>query len=145
MIELGPEKLTIFIESKNGSINSYPVMEKWEEPYMNKFAQIVCSTINSNDGINGCKILEIGYGMGISAKYIDKYISEKDFIGDKHEHIIIECNEELFDNSLLYANSHKNIIKHNIIPIYGFYENITKNFEKESFDGILFDAILLKR
>jgi|HubBroStandDraft_5_1064220.scaffolds.fasta_scaffold210196_2 guanidinoacetate N-methyltransferase len=124
---LTSHKLTMFIQSSDGTINSYPVMEKWEEPYMNKLAQIVCT-----HSLNG-KILEIGYGMGISARYIDQY--------DLKEHVIIESNKELYENCLLYAKTGK---KMNITPIYGCYEDVVKNLEKESFDGILFDAYSTK-
>src|SRR3990167_7553369 len=52
-----------------------PVMEDWETPYMKDLADVATA--------KGGVILEIGYGMGISAKFIQKYKIKK--------HIIIEA------------------------------------------------------
>ncbi len=46
------------ILTENGST----IMMSWEHPVMKQHAEIVCK--------NGGDILEIGFGMGISAQYI---------------------------------------------------------------------------
>ena len=97
-----------------------PVMESWEEPYMEELANI--ATMN-----NG-KVLEIGYGLGISASYIQK--------SNAKEHHIIEANNNVFKKLTDFSKNSK-------IKIYtykGLWQNQIKNINKNSFDGILYDT-----
>ena len=96
-----------------------PVMEKWEEPYMKELANIVTS--------NGGKILEVGFGMGISARYIQEHEIE--------EHIIIEANADVFVKLEEFAQQ----AKHKVTPIFGFWQDVVDSLPNDSFDGILFD------
>ena len=65
------EKLEIF---------GRPIMEKWEDPYMKELANIATS--------NGGKILEVGFGMGISARYIQEHEIEEDIIIEGNADVI---------------------------------------------------------
>ena len=72
--------------SKNTlTIDGYQVMQRWEYPYMADLAKIVST--------NGGSVLEIGFGMGISAGYIQK---------DKKvaKHTIIECHPQVAARAL---------------------------------------------
>jgi guanidinoacetate N-methyltransferase len=62
------------------TIAGHPVMEDWEDSYMRELAQIATA--------NGGIILELGFGLGLSASYIQQQPIDK--------HIIIEANEEVF-------------------------------------------------
>ncbi|MBD2525712.1 class I SAM-dependent methyltransferase [Nostoc sp. FACHB-133] len=106
------EKLEIF---------GHPVMEKWEAPYMKELANIVT--------FNGGKILEVGFGLGISARYIQEHEIE--------EHIIIEANAEVFVKLEEFAQQ----AKHKVTPIFGFWQDVVDSLPNDSFDGILFDSV----
>jgi len=101
-------------------IFGHPVMESWEEPYMKKLAEIATSK-------NG-KILEVGFGLGISAKHIQQNIIS--------EHHIIEANNFVYEKLLIFAEN----ANHRVFSYLGFWEDIVKNMQDESFDGILFDT-----
>ncbi len=113
-----------FYTNKDLKISGHPVMEDWETNYMELLAKI-CTK-------NGGKILEVGFGMGISASFIQEQPIEG--------HQIIEANSDVFSYAKLWQNDVK--IKTNII--LGFWEDLTKNMQDESFDGILFDTYPLK-
>lgn len=105
------------------SIDRFQVMQRWEEPYMAKLASIVTK--------NGGRILEVGFGMGISAKYIQK--SNK-----IQSHIIIECHPDII--KFACKKFKKQIIVGRLTIINGFWEDILPFFKNNSFDGILFDS-----
>ena len=105
------EKLEIF---------GRPVMEKWEEPYMRELANIVTS--------NGGKMLEVGFGLGISARYIQEHEIE--------EHTIIEGNAGVFVKLEEFAKQ----AKHKVTPIFGLWQDVMDSLPNDSFDGILFDV-----
>ncbi len=56
-------------------------MSGWEKPYMRKLAEI--ATANAKQG----RILELGFGLGISAGFIQE--------NAPYEHVIIEMNREI--------------------------------------------------
>jgi len=97
------------------------VMEKWEEPYMKELANIVTS--------NGGKILEVGFGLGISARYIQEH--------EIDEHIIIEGNADVF----VKLEEFEQQAKHKVTPIFGLWQDVVDSLSNDSFDGILFDTI----
>lgn len=103
-----------FIEFKD---NHEQVMHNWEDKIMLKKAEWVCG--------NGGDILELGFGMGISANYIQKHDINSHTICEIHPDIINRINEWKKD-------------KNNVIVLEGdWYENI-KNMG--TYDGILFDT-----
>eukprot|EP00747_Dinoflagellata_sp_TGD_P170805 gnl/TRDRNA2_/TRDRNA2_203319_c0_seq1.p1 gnl/TRDRNA2_/TRDRNA2_203319_c0~~gnl/TRDRNA2_/TRDRNA2_203319_c0_seq1.p1 ORF type:complete len:403 (+),score=52.88 gnl/TRDRNA2_/TRDRNA2_203319_c0_seq1:143-1210(+) len=103
------------------------VMEEWEAPYMKALAEVVCS--------RGGRILEIGYGLGISAQYIDEY-GQGQNESRVTEHVIIEANAEVVAKARDFAKTSK--VK--TIVMEGFWQDIVETLEPGSFHGLLFDT-----
>ncbi len=106
-------------------ILGHPVMEAWEKPYMRELAKIATQ--------NGGTILEVGFGMAISAGYIQQAKIE--------EHIIIEGNAEVFAKAEEFAKQ----AKQKVTPILGFWQDVVGSLSAASFDGILYDAYPLSQ
>ncbi|MFO7570239.1 MAG: class I SAM-dependent methyltransferase [Smithellaceae bacterium] len=101
-------------------ILGHPVMESWEEPYMKSLARIATS--------GGGRLLEVGFGLGISAKFIQA--------GPISEHVIIEANREVCRQAVRFAQTAA-------VPTIvheGFWQDIVPAFASGSFQGILFDT-----
>ena len=80
-------------------------------------------------GNKGGTIVEVGFGMGISAKMIDSYETV-------NTHIIIEANKNVYNNLVKYADNITNV---NIIPELNFFENWVTNQPSNLCDGFFFD------
>lgn len=100
-------------------IAGHPVMEDWEDNYMQALADVAAG--------NGGRVLELGYGMGISASYVQRH--------DVTEHVIIEANAEVFERLHGFARHHPRVT-----PMFGFWQELIESLPAESFDGILFDT-----
>jgi hypothetical protein len=93
------------------------VMHRWEEPIMQKKAQWVCS--------GGGDIIEFGFGMGISAGYIQQH--------KINSHTICEIHPQVLENLYEWAKT-----RDNVIVLEGdWYDNQSK---MKKYDGILFDT-----
>jgi guanidinoacetate N-methyltransferase len=100
-------------------IDGQQVMQEWERPYMEAMARVV--TEGHGD------VLEIGFGMGISASYIQA-------MGVK-SHTIIECNEDVvrqFEQWRLRRPDH------DIRLVFGKWQDVIDTLGL--FDGIFFDT-----
>lgn len=97
-----------------------PVMEDWETPYMKELADIACK--------NGGVILELGFGMGISANFIQDNAITK--------HIIIEANHDVAEKAREFGKT----AKHKVEVLEGLWEEVIDKVPDESVDGILFDT-----
>jgi len=110
-------------------IAGHEIMQRWETNYMKKLASIVCK--------NGGKILELGFGMGISAHFIQQYKNSKS-VSNLTKHVIIEAHPEVckFAKKMFSKEIKINQIK----LIQGYWQDATKKLKANSFDGILFDT-----
>ena len=97
-----------------------PVMEDWEDSYMKDLAEIAAS--------KGGIVLELGYGMGISANYIQQHKIKK--------HIIIEANKQVAKEAKKFAKK----AKYNTEILEGLWEDAIKKIPDNSLNGILFDT-----
>ena len=109
----------VFSEGKL-SIAGHPVMEDWEDSYMQELAQIATS--------NGGVVLELGFGLGISANYVQQQPIDK--------HIIIEANEEVYVRLEEFAKN----ATFEVEPRLGLWEEILPSIPDVNIDGILFDT-----
>lgn len=102
-----------FLESENKK----EVMMDWEDTLMSASAAYACS--------NGGDIVEMGFGMGISATYIQQH--------DIKSHTICECHPDIIKKAHQWAKDKSNVT----IVEGGWYENLNQLGE---FDGLFFDT-----
>lgn len=103
-------------------IAGHPVMEDWETNYMERLAEIVT--------LNGGNILELGYGMGLSARAIQSQ--------NIKGHYIIECHPDVIERCA--KNFHYAISANRLHILSGFWQDVTPFLKDATFDGILFDT-----
>ena len=75
---------------------------------------------------NGGNILEVGFGLGISANKVQS--------NNPTKHVIIEIEEEIYNKALEWAEG-----KENVEVILGDWKNVIENIT-DKFDGIYMDA-----
>jgi protein arginine N-methyltransferase 2 len=106
----------IYYYDKNFDLN-FEVMMDWEDPLMSASAAYVCQ--------NGGDILEIGFGMGISAGYIQSH--------SINSHTIIENHPDIIPRAQAWASG-----KSNITIITGSWYNVKDNLS--TYDGLFYDT-----
>lgn len=106
-------------------ILGHQVMESWEEPYMAALASAACGP--------GGRVLEVGFGMGFSAGFIDSYGPSV------VEHVIFEANDQVLGKAALWADS----AQRPTTVLGGFWQDLVEDYEDCSFGGVLFDAFPL--
>tara|TARA_R110001583_G_scaffold77454_2_gene210825 strand:- start:276 stop:815 length:540 start_codon:yes stop_codon:yes gene_type:complete len=105
-----------FLKDKLLDETGAEVMMSWETPMMKKHAEVVTQ--------NGGDILEIGFGMGICASFIQSH--------NIKSHTIIEIHEQVFEKLLEWAQD-----KPNVIPVKGDWLDSIPN---KQYDGVMFDT-----
>ena len=93
------------------------VMMGWETPIMSASAAYVCQ--------NGGDILEIGFGMGISAGYIQSHSITS--------HTIIENHPDIIPRAQAWASG-----KSNVTIVTGSWYNVRDNLS--TYDGLFYDT-----
>jgi protein arginine N-methyltransferase 2 len=93
------------------------VMMDWEDELMLRSAEWVCS--------GGGHILEIGFGMGISANHIQSYNIDS--------HTIVECHPDIIPKALEWANG-----RNNVTIVQGEWYKMRHVLGK--YDGVFYDA-----
>jgi guanidinoacetate N-methyltransferase len=105
-------------------ILGHPVMEDWETPYMRELAHLAAH--------RGGAVLEVGFGLGISAGYIQEHAIE--------HHVIIEANAVVFGRLEQFAAS----CRHKVTPVAGLWQEVIGSLPSAGFRGILFDTYPLR-
>lgn len=102
----------------SGRYNDIIIMHDCEHPIMEEHAKIATE--------NGGDILEVGFGMGISAGYIQSSSIDS--------HTIIENHPIIADRAREWA-----VDKPNVKIIEGNWQNVYENGELDKYDGIFLD------
>ena len=97
--------------------STFEVMMDWEDSLMSASAAYVCE--------GGGDILEIGFGMGISAGYIHSHSIDS--------HTIIENHPQIIEKAKLWANN-----KSNVTIITGSWFDVKDSLS--TYDGIFYDT-----
>lgn len=108
-------------------INKYQVMQRWEDNYMKSLAAVASS--------HGGKVLEVGFGLGMAARFIERSKNVK-------SHTVIECHPKVIQHARKLFS--KQLASGRMKLLKGFWEDITPKMGDESFDGILFDSCPLE-
>jgi amino acid adenylation domain-containing protein len=100
-------------------IEGQQVMQDWERPLMQAMADVV--TAGHGD------VLEVGFGMGISATYIQEQ--------GVRSHSIIECNDEVIEQFNKWKSRYPD---RDIRVIRGKWQDVTGQLGQ--YDGVFFDT-----
>ncbi len=100
-------------------IEGQQVMQDWEEPLMKAMAEIV--TESKGD------IVEVGFGMGISASYIQE--------GCPRSHSIIECNHDVIKAFTEWKHTYPG---RDIRLLQGRWQEVVESLQE--YDGVFFDT-----
>lgn len=104
------------------SMLGHPVMSGWEKPYMRKLAEIATSKARMG------RVLELGFGLGISAGFIQDHAPA--------EHVIIEMNQQIAAMARQFAATQRS----KVTILEGFWQDVVPTLISGSFQGILFDT-----
>ena len=111
------DKILTFEDTKIIDENEFEIMMSWESPIMEKSAEYVCQSKGD--------ILEIGFGMGISANYIQSHSISS--------HTIIEPHPQMVQKAVEWSNG-----KSNITIISQSWADVTGSLG--TYDGIFYDT-----
>lgn len=109
-------------------IDGHPVMEDWELNYMEKLAEVACS--------EGGHVLEIGYGLGLSARAIQRHSAIL-------KHTIIECHPGVRERC--QRDFAETLASGRLCLLSGFWQDIVPTLADGSVNGILLDMYPLTK
>ena len=110
------QELTFYNDRIEVKASGVQVMMSWERPLMRRLAQIAC--MRRGD------VLEIGFGMGISADEVQAL--------RPRSHTIIEAHPQIIERALAWARD-----KPNTQIIGGLWQDVVADLD--TYDGIAFD------
>ena len=113
-------KTLVFEDDKiyyTDEVSTFEVMMNWEDDIMKASANYICE--------NGGDILEIGFGMGISASYIQT--------NNINSHTIVENHPQIIEKLKAWAQD-----KPNVIIIEGDWYNVIDSLS--TYDGLFYDT-----
>jgi len=109
-------------------VDGKAVMEQWETPYMEALAEAATR--------KGGVILEVGLGLGLSARKIEKFAEERGIT----KHIIIEGNADVIR---IQGEKFKNDIgperAANVEYMEGMWQDRVKDIPDNTIDAVLYD------
>lgn len=113
------------LDEERLDIDGHPVMQAWEAPYMAELARIATS--------QGGRVLEVGFGMAISATAVQQYKID--------EHIIMEANADVYKRLEAFA------VKYPKTTPMGpaLWQDSISKIPDASIDGILYDTYPLNK
>ena len=106
----------IFEDTQIITDDGRPIMMDWEAPIMEKSAEYICESKGD--------ILEIGFGMGICADYIQAQ--------GVNSHTIVEIHPQIIDKLKIWANG-----KSNVTIVEGDWNSVGG---LSTYDGIFLDT-----
>jgi guanidinoacetate N-methyltransferase len=112
-------------------IQGHPVMESWEHPYMKRLAEISSS--------QGGNVLELGFGMAISATYIEANKKQSRPLVSHH---VIEANINQAARADKWAIEKA---KSKVTIHRGYSWDVAPSLKDGFFDGILYDTYPLEK
>jgi amino acid adenylation domain-containing protein len=98
------------------------VMQDWEQPLMDAMAKVVTEAHGD--------VLEVGFGMAISATCIQKY--------GCRSYTIIEPNDEVVER---FHEWKKQFPERNMRVLHGRWHDVHQQLGDETFDGVFFDTV----
>lgn len=105
-------------------IQSQQVMQAWERPLMERLARAVAGA--------GGDVLEVGFGMGISADLIQAE--------GVRSHTIIECNDAVIERFRAWRETYPD---RDVRLVRGMWQDVRDELRR--YDGILFDTYPLSQ
>lgn len=110
------------VDMRDRALSDDQIMEDWQLPLMRAMADIV--------GAHGGDVLEIGFGRGVSATFLQEH--------DLRSHTIIECNDSVVDRFDEWRTAYPD---RDIRMVHGLWQDTIGSLGQ--FDGIFFHTYAL--
>ena len=102
------------------------VMAVDEQPYMHELARVATASPSASaSGSGGGRVLEVGFGMGLSARSLSEL--------GALQHVVCEPNHHVFSAALRHARSVVHATAFS--PVLGFWQEVTPMLRDASFDA----------
>lgn len=99
-------------------VDHWPLMASWKKEIMQEHARVIAK---------GGDVLEIGFGMGLSATAIQEF--------GVNSHTIVEAHPEIAKKAREWAKDYKNVV-----IIEGMWNEVVDQLELGKYDGIMYDT-----